>query len=108
MERGSQTRGYLHGASNFPAHVEDSSPPSARCLPKDSISRTELPLAPEMFAKLRAGGIPRHAIPAGREVLLDEANRLRIHKLARAYDLPFARSVPRCRHCSPQEATEKE
>jgi hypothetical protein len=51
METGSQTRGYLHGASNFPAHVEDSSPPSARCLPRDSISRTELPLAPEMFAR---------------------------------------------------------
>jgi hypothetical protein len=60
----------------------------------------------EIGWKLSALGIPRHAIAAGREVLLDAANRLRIHKLARAYDLPFAQRVPGCRQCCLKEATD--
>jgi hypothetical protein len=53
--------------------------------------------AVEIGWKLRAAGIPRHAIAAGREVVLDVVNRRRIHNLACYYDFSSAQSVPDCR-----------
>jgi len=53
----------------------------------------------EIGWKLHTAGIPRHATAAGRQVVLDAANRRRIHNLARCYELSFAKSVPGCRDC---------
>jgi len=55
--------------------------------------------AEEVGWKLRALGIPRHSTAGGREVLLDRANRQRIHALARTYDLSCAEHVAGCAEC---------
>lgn len=59
--------------------------------------------AEEIGWKLRGLGIPRHSNAAGREVLLDRANRHRIHQLACADFLGNSQSFPDCQDCKARQ-----
>lgn len=55
--------------------------------------------AEEIGWKLRAMGVPRHSSVDGRQVVLDGANRRKIHDLARAYELPSTVAAENCSDC---------